>query len=310
MPLTSTLGTTDTVLGLSFVLGDPDAIGAVDGNLSFEEDRGDGTPAGWSVTVVSTARVIAPYEWPATEYGLRGEENFESGWAGNDDYLTTWPTDSGAVLVALFSGQVLASPASADGFEYGWGNTPYFTTDAVFLEDGPGPDDFESGWGNDDFQTTFTPADLAPATFSGGTLPYESFEKGWGADAFASTWSQVTPTVALFAGVRLDTAETFNRVFAGDAYGLNGSGTFTYHTNILTVGSTISFALTGAGKMPTGLQAGVPYYVLSAVFAHGQLSFTISDSPGGTQLVPTNDGTGTNIFTDPAEYWTTLMVTI
>lgn len=308
MPLTSSIGTSGSALALSQILGIPPAPSA-DLNLSFEEDDGSSGATSWTVAVVASAFLVAPYGWPATEFGLRGEETFEEGWFGNENYILTWPSTA---LIGLFSGGVFPAPLRAESFEAGWGNYPYIVSPDAFLPatyHGGAAEGFELGWGADVFETQFF-VDLRAAMYH-VDQPAEAFELGWGADAFHVTWSSVSSTAATFNGQHASAAEGFVWVSLPSAYGLDNLGHFTCPDTVGVFSSyQIFFDINGAGQLPTGLSAGLAYYVVTASSSGGTTTFTISETPGGSTLVPTNNQRGANVFSMPREYWTSLMATI
>jgi hypothetical protein len=141
-------------------------------NLGFElAGAAPGLAAGWTLALLASAEEIAGYA-PAPQ---RPQEDFERGWAGNDDFAFTLAP--AAVEPALFD----SPPKSFESFEQEWAGNESFLFElasiaAADYDPGAGTklvEDYEGFWSsNEAFLFAFAPADLAAA-------PLEPFESGW-----------------------------------------------------------------------------------------------------------------------------------
>lgn len=301
-----------------------------DDNLSFERPDGLLRPINWTVSAVDTWGEDAAFGQGVALPIDYGWEGFEGGWS-NDGYAFTWDEVKGEG--ALYSGAFFAPPLSVENFEAGWvppritvgkevafrppnwGPTPspYLTTSADFLaaeyahQSGPEPvEDFESEWGNDFYVFLWSQLSvIQEAIFANGT-PFEDFETGWSNVPYATQLAQVGLQQALYDGLLASGVEDFESVKLDATCTVDHTtGIFTQVNNGLADAYRVQFYAGAGSVLPTGLDPTAIYWI--------QVSgdtFVIALTEAGTQVFPSDNGSGLMYLTEPFEFWTQLMTSV
>lgn len=265
-------------------------------NLSFEAGSA-GAATSWTLSWLSSL-----YEW--AEYSGLPVENFEQDWDTNETSIFEFePSDLSA---ALYAAADLPAPIQYENFEQGWTNTSYFLVS--FPTTSGGVEDFSwiTLW------ALLTDVTTSSAQYDAdvGTNGYENFETAWlENEDYADDWSEVTPSSAVWSGELAASAEIFEQkdslVYTADS-GLNELTTGVNHN--LAADYTIRILPAIGGSLPSPLVANLMIYKVDGP-SIGADTLKLN-TPNGTLITITTNGSGELRFDTPKEYWSTLMSTI
>lgn len=263
-------------------------------NLSFEYgDTNPGDAWGWVLTVVAGAETVATWGTPDE----LDEETFETGWNA-DAYLFEFGLADTAP--PLFDLDVSDGEAIED-FEEGWdGNQAYLFelgVSAVASFD-TAPEDYEDheeGWDTNESYDFALGASVA-ASFDAALTPedIEDFEDGFSGTGAGNDYELVmgATTLAVFDGGTPENFEDFEETFTPlQLTAAAGADLFTTGAaHGLSVGDEVTFSLSGAGALPTGIVPGYTYFVIAGGFS--PTSFSVSLTSGGPIVDITDNGAG------------------
>lgn len=269
-------------------------------NLGFETDgTTPGSADGWTYTFLAQAQHIAPVD-PAQE---RPVEDFERDWSV-DGYVADFSDDN----IELKSFSSLLTPHQFDDFEEGWSTNQGYLNELISLEmkvfsGSIGYDNFESGWSNDTYYVDVP--SITTMLFNTTTDAQDSFEREW-----SSNESYLTSMSGAYfydfggVGYYFDSFEFVylkRQVSVSSSVFTIGSGTG------LIDGDIVFFSTSADGALPSGLNSGIEYYVVSST----STTFQVASTSGGSAITFGDVGFGEIfVYRTPKVYWHTNMETI
>lgn len=262
-------------------------------NRSFETPGAShGQADGWTTTIVGTAEILADFSGGVLP--PIPVETFETGYDNDAFAIEITPLNS--ILSAFGSGD---DTTDHEGFETGYGNDNYlFQLSSVVgtvMTDAGEVEHFETGYDNDSYLLALDPGGVIDATMtSGGNT--ETFETGYGNDTYLTSLSSVLEASMDGNG---STVEDFDQVspirtFVAD----DATNEFISALHGMPLDHPVN--VKGPG-LPSGIAAGVLYYVLNPTANRFQLGLAPS-TMGGTPILFTSEGKGT-VFGDPQQFW-------
>lgn len=271
----------------------PPPVGAPD-NLSFEISDGAAGARSWTLTPIDSWSEIAGYDH--LELVPFGWEGFERGWGGNETFLFSFPTLADEVERARFSSSFFTPAQTFESFEV-W-VFPYYRSSAPFLSASfVGPtsiEAFEHDWANSPFGFTWGDVTSVAAPYAPFGAIVETFEAGWSNDPIVIFFDR-----ALFSPVFGDNVENFEHAKPDAGALVDLAGVWTQATHGMPNDSRVSFVAAAGGSLPTGVIAGVLYFVTNSTTN----TFKASLSSGGATVVPTTIGVGLTFTHEETDFW-------
>lgn len=254
-----------------------------------------------TITYAGTSRHFFAWQFFTFEGVLLDADTFEEGWSANESYAVALAVGTNGVRAIWNDGTV--NPSNFDGFEGGWGNTPYLLTiatavQATFDTDTDADEDFENAWSaNESYQLTI--GSPVAATFDASPEAFEDFEEGWSSN---ESYSLVLtgPTTITFCADLAFGIETFERSIDDADYVVDApTDVFTPTTQPYSNTDSVVLINVG-GAFPGGIIHTLPHYVRDATGT----TFKLSQTSGGAAIDVTDAGTGTQIVrADPRHWW-------
>jgi hypothetical protein len=242
------------------------------------------------------------YAWGVFTYGGDlGTEGFENAWQSTA-YLLGLTIGTNALRAIWVDGTV--NPSNFDGFEGGWGNTPFLVAlggaPATFNTTVDLFEGFEREWlSNESYLLVISSGTNALWNEGGTPSADETFEASAGWDATYQT-TIGSGVAATFDGLTALGHDNFEQAVPDVVVSADPiAHTFTALAHGLANGTSL-FVLNDGGFPPAGLIKTVNYYVVNTTTNTFQLSLTV----GGSAVAFTDAGTGqTSVRGDPSLYW-------